>query len=425
MRAGFAWALAGNAVSGASQWLLIVLLAKLATPDTVGKYALALAINSPIFLLASLNLRTIQATEVTQERPFSFYLSLRLLACCLALAASGATIWLGGHRGETAATILMLACARFVDGVSETFYGRLQQQERMDQIAKSLMARSLLALLALGGIVRLTQSAFLAALGVCLAASAVLVCYDLWTIRTPGESRLALLARIRPRSSGLAAHSRFVIHLAGPSAVLLALVSLNANLPRYWLARHVSERAVGLFSALAYVTVAGNTVVMALGQAASSRMAHSYASGNWTQFLRIGLALAAAALAAGGALIAIAGFGGAGLLALLYGSDYARETGSFLWLMVAGAFSYLASAAGYVLSSARCYLPQLPVHGATVLATALALLLLVPGHGLEGAGAAQAIGYLVQTALSAGLIAGLRPRAAHSAAHLDTANQRR
>ena len=42
----FGWALAGNVFYAASQWTVIVILAKLADPATVGRFALGLDVNS-------------------------------------------------------------------------------------------------------------------------------------------------------------------------------------------------------------------------------------------------------------------------------------------------------------------------------------------------------------------------------------------
>ena len=44
LKSNFAWTLSGNVVYSACQWGMLVLLAKLGTPATVGEFALAVAI---------------------------------------------------------------------------------------------------------------------------------------------------------------------------------------------------------------------------------------------------------------------------------------------------------------------------------------------------------------------------------------------
>ncbi len=55
------------------------------TPEAVGRFALGLAITTPIILFANLQLRAIQATDVRSEYLFRDYLGLRVLMLSLGL----------------------------------------------------------------------------------------------------------------------------------------------------------------------------------------------------------------------------------------------------------------------------------------------------------------------------------------------------
>ena len=46
------------------------------------------------------------------------------------------------------------------------------------------------------------------------------------------------------------------------------LISLNTNLPRYFIEIHLGEASLGIFSAMAYLIVAGGMLITSLGQAA-------------------------------------------------------------------------------------------------------------------------------------------------------------
>ena len=73
MTHGFRWAVAGNATYAASQWGVLVALAKLGTPELVGQFAFALALTSPLVLFSQLNLRAVQATDAKHEYEFAEY----------------------------------------------------------------------------------------------------------------------------------------------------------------------------------------------------------------------------------------------------------------------------------------------------------------------------------------------------------------
>src|SRR5579864_9762127 len=82
----FSWTLVGTGLYAFCQWGMLVVLAKLCSPDMVGQFALALAITAPVFVFAGLNLRTVQVTDARRDFQFGDYLGLRLLSIAAALA---------------------------------------------------------------------------------------------------------------------------------------------------------------------------------------------------------------------------------------------------------------------------------------------------------------------------------------------------
>src|SRR5687767_4178506 len=63
----FAWAITGQAAYAASQWGILIVLAKLGTPAMVGQFALGFAIAAPVFMFANLQLRAVIATDASQD----------------------------------------------------------------------------------------------------------------------------------------------------------------------------------------------------------------------------------------------------------------------------------------------------------------------------------------------------------------------
>src|SRR5581483_9662297 len=109
-----------------------------------------------VFLFAGLQTRGLQATDARREFAFGDYLGLRLLTTALALlgiAVIGAVALARGYAPGTAAVIFLLAIAKAADSVSDVCYGLLQQHERMDWIALSLVIRGVLSLAVLAVLV--------------------------------------------------------------------------------------------------------------------------------------------------------------------------------------------------------------------------------------------------------------------------------
>ncbi|MDZ4874013.1 MAG: hypothetical protein CLLPBCKN_003409 [Chroococcidiopsis cubana SAG 39.79] len=85
LRQNFSWTFVGNVVYAACQWGMLVMLAKLGSPEILGQFTLGFALTAPVIMFTNLQLRTIQATDAKQQYYFGDYLGLRLLATGLAL----------------------------------------------------------------------------------------------------------------------------------------------------------------------------------------------------------------------------------------------------------------------------------------------------------------------------------------------------
>jgi O-antigen/teichoic acid export membrane protein len=417
LRANFTWMLGANLLAAASQWAVIVLLARMGDPAMVGQYTLGLAVCAPVFLLAGMGLRTVQATDSRGSFAFRTYLSVRLAATAVSVGVIlvAAIAW---RRPETALAISAVAAAKAADAIGDVYYGLLQQNEIMGRIAKSMAMKSVLSILVLAAVLYFVHSALAAALALAAGSLGVLLAYDL-----PVTAGLRHSAGRGARPAGASSPAgpspvKSLVAMAAPLGVVMMLASVNGNLPRYFVANACTERDLGLFSAVSYAAIAGNTVVMALAQAACPAMARKYADRDRAGFLAYGAKLLGVAIALGASGVAIAHAYGGALLGLLYGPEYAAAERLFVYLMAAGALSYLVSGIGYIVSAARYFRVQVPLFAIVCGATWLACAKLVPLYGVTGAALGQAAGLMVQLAASLAVLAhalwrggGLAPRA--------------
>jgi O-antigen/teichoic acid export membrane protein len=194
LRTNFLWNAAGSTVFALSQWGIVVVFAKLGSPALVGQLVYGLALTAPLFVVAGLQLRSIQATDANNRYALGQYLGLRALTTVAALivAALGAAIlWVAGN--PSALIILLWALSKVVDSGSDTLYGLFQQSERMDYVGVSLTLRGFLAVASVAIIFRVSHSAPLALAGMGIVWSAVFVVFDIPAAR--------LLLRQLPRSA--------------------------------------------------------------------------------------------------------------------------------------------------------------------------------------------------------------------------------
>ena len=393
LKANVSWTFAGQVVYAGCQWGMLTVLAKLVSPEMVGRFCLGLAITAPIIMFCQLHLRGVQATDARREYAFGHYLALRLTTTGFALLAIAAVTFVSGYRGEAASVILAIGLFKGVESVSDAYHGLMQQRERMDRIALALMIKGPLFLVALALAVGLTGNVLWGVVAMLPPSLVVLMGYE-----RPNARRLL---RDEPQAiRPLWQWRRLVIlaRLALPLGVVMMLISLNTNVPRYFIEHMLGERELGYFGALAYLVVAGNTVVLAMGQSASPRLARHFAAGDFQHYRKLLLRLVGLGALLGLGGIAIALLAGKPLVTLLYGSEYAENQQAFLWLMVSACLSYIASCLGYAMTAARRFAAQLPLFAMVTATTGVASFFLIPRLGLSGAAVALGLGAIAQVA---------------------------
>ena len=421
LRRNFSWTFTGNLIYAASQWGMLVVLAKLGSPEMVGQFTLGLAVTAPVIMFTNLQLRGIQATDAKGDYVFSDYLGLRLIGTGLALLIIAGITLKAGYRWETSLVILAIALAKAFESISDVFYGLIQQHERMDRIAIALMIKGPLSLLLLGIGVSLTGSVVGGAIGLAVAWGLVLFGWDLRNGRlilknsSQGRDREDLLvadADAEPANSQNPLYPRWevktlakLVWLALPLGLVMMLISLNTNIPRYFLERYLGERELGIFSAISYLMVAGNMVVSALAQSASPRLAKYYAAGNSTAFRTLLFKLVGVGLMLGAGGVFVAVVAGRQILTLLYKPEYGERADLFAWLMVVAGISYVSSFLGYGMTAARYFQVQMPLFALVTGASGLACLWLIPTMGVQGAVIALIVGAIVQAVFSFAVIA--------------------
>ena len=411
LKRNFSWTFVGNAVYAACQWGMLVVLAKLGSPEMVGEFTLGLAIAAPVFMFTNLQLRHIQATDAKQQYFFSDYLSLRLISTTVGLLCVGIITLIAGYRWQVSLVILLVSLAKAFESISDVFYGLIQQQERMDRIAMSLMIKGPLSLLMLGLGLYLSGSVIWGIVGLVFSWAIVALGFDVRNGKSILKNQQQKIGNDSLVSSKMKLKLSCDRHklvklawLALPLGLGMLLISLNVNIPRYFIEQTLGERQLGFFAAIAYLMVAGNMVVNALGESASPRLAKYYAEGNRHAFSQLLLRLVGIAVILGGLAVVVAKFAGSLILTIVYQPEYAQHVDLFVWLMVAAGVSYVASFLGYGMTAARYFRIQMPLFSIATASSAIACFWLVPAFELKGAAIALTLSAVIQAVMTFGVI---------------------
>lgn len=397
LRANFSWIFLGRTVYAASQWGILVVLARLGTPEIVGRFGLALAITAPVFALLNLNLRTLLATDARREYTFDTYLGLRLTAIAISVLAILAFILGVGYLKEVSAVILALVLAKAIESVSDLLFGLIQKHERLDYIAKSAMLKGPLSLLCLGGLFFLTGSLLWAVLGLATVWAGVLLLYDV------SNTRRLLQDDERFRPSFRISQLSKLAWLAAPLGVTTVLISINSSVPRYLIEHHHGEALLGIFAAMVYITVAGDIVFAALRQAATPRLS-KYFGNNRQAFMKLLAKLVGVGIVLGMGGVLLSLLVGEELLTLIYGPSYGAYADVFVWIMIGGMAMYIVGFLFIAMIAMRLLRAQVLISAASTSVGLAGAWLLIPDFGLMGAAWSMLIAACLNLLLGSGVV---------------------
>jgi O-antigen/teichoic acid export membrane protein len=403
LRSNFGWALAGNVIYAISQWGMIVALAKLGSAFVLGQFSLGIALVTPVLMFSNFDLRAVQATDAHRQYRFGEYLRLRVWLTLAALGIIAAVVWFCGYDGRTAAVILAVALAKAVETLSDIHYGLFQLNDRLDQTGQSMMLRGVLSVCALSAGLYFTHDVFWGCIWVAIAWVAVLLLFDF----RRGRRIVANTEHAAETAPGGWLRERRLLGLALPLGVVTTLAAVNLHMPRYFVDARLGERQLGMFSALAYATIALTLIGDSMGSCVVPRLSRLYAVGKLAEYRTLLLRLLVMGSAFGlfGLLMA-RGFG-SWFLRFFYNANYAAQSEVFVLLMTAAAIHFAASMLTCGITSARCFRIQVLLYALVAASTALGCAYFVPTMGLKGAAVAVICGAVVRLVLSAAVIAWL------------------
>ena len=241
IRANMIWNSVGSLTNLGCQWVITVLVARLASSyDTAGVYSLAMSIFNMFTQLAQYRMYTVQIADVRKENSVGEYFTFRLITVVASLLVL-ISYSLLTCRLYTVPAVILYAIYKSAGLVIDVMHANDQVAHRMDYIGKSLIMQ-----------------------GVCSLASFVLM----FGVFQNLEGALMLMAITTlcigffydyPRSNGLGV---IRLGISKKKAVNLALsclpivlggVAANAapSIPRQYLSAAMGDSALGIYASIA------------------------------------------------------------------------------------------------------------------------------------------------------------------------------
>ncbi len=388
LRRSFILIFSGGATYAVCQWLLVVIIAKLGTPEMLGTFALGLAIAAPVMLFCDMRLRVIHASDALDRYDFTEYLAVRIGTSLVGFAFITMLALALGYRREVLVVIVLIAAAKAVESISGILYGFLQKSDRPSAVGSSSSVKGLLSLLFVASALHFTGSLICAAAALFSAWLLILLTYDLANVvhvlrraqRWNGYRHFILSVR-----KGASFHvARTIVMTALPMGLVASLSSLTVNIPRYAIEAYRDTTALGFFAALAYGAIIPGRIVFTLGEASIARLGITWVTSPPT-FRSLVLKLSSLVGVLGILGIAGSALFGKPILSHVYRPEYAQHSSVLVLIMIYGAFSSMSSWLSYALTATR-HLKSQALLAATAAIIALAISgPLVRASGLSGA----------------------------------------
>ncbi|MGD9126511.1 MAG: oligosaccharide flippase family protein [Planctomycetia bacterium] len=401
LRANFSWTAFGSVFYNICQCSLFIVIAKIGCTEMAGQYTIGLAFTAPIMIFFGSNLRAIIVSDVRRECPIGGYMTFRLISLVVAMSLILTIALSSDYRLETMLIILAVGLAKCIEGISAIFFGYFQQNERMDQIAVSRIAKGVLSILFFAVGIWISGTVLGGVLGLALAWLSTLLFFDIPRAFALARHRVlhqnAPMERFRPCWNWPQLKKLFLLSL--PIGITVMLISLNVNIPRYFIEVFHGETTLGIFGPLSYFMVLGNEVVLALGQSAAPRMARYYVHGNRGAIVRLLLREKAVGAVFGISGVVLAALAGSWALTLAFGPEYAKYSHVFLLLMLTSGINLVFGFCRMFLTAARAFWIQIPIRICSVSTMALSCLIFIPSDGISGAAIAMLLSASVHATL--------------------------
>jgi O-antigen/teichoic acid export membrane protein len=374
--------LLGHFTYGICQWLMLIVVARLGLPEMVGRFALAMAITTPIILLIGLDLRTVQATDQSNLYSFEDFLILRIGTLALAMAVIMGVTALSGHTWELSLLIFVMGITKCIEALSDLCYGTLQQYEQLHLMAISRILRGVMSVAVLAGGLYLTHSLMLATVSLAVMWTGVLIAFD-W----PAASRLRHRHGISTSGWKFNVNQLWPLLMAAiPSGILSCQASLEQNLPRLCIDGYLGDRELGIYSAVSSLVIAGAMVINAVHCAVLPRIARYLVTDQWRESWRMMLKLSLCGAIAGLLGTAAVHVCGGWILGLAFGPEYAAHSPLLVVLMLGATIRYATLPLSTGIRAARRFWLLSVLQTLALIAAVPVLMLLIKTH--RGMGAA-------------------------------------
>lgn len=390
MKRPMMWNFIGNCVYMGVQWLLTILVVRLAGYTVSGVYSLALTVTNVFYAIAIAGVRNYQISDLSGKYSDSDYYWLRILTNLIALVLCVGFVLLNRYSVYQSIVILCYMLFKISESFLDVFHGAMQKQWKLELIGKSFLLRAVLTLTAFYAVLRLTGNLLLSVVAMALCSYGAMFLYDvrLGSVRLCAAHKSDWRERILP-----------LFYKILPMAVYCGLFNILGSIPRWSLERQCGEELLGYYASLATPTVILQVVTLYIFSPLVPLFAQYYYDKDIAQFRRLfkKIMILFAVLACGSFLGTL--LLGKLFLRILYGSEILQYFNRFYALVACAVLTAFCSFLGAVLTVFRDFKPLLAANILGVAVSLICCLCLMERMEMVGANIAWLVSLMVTTGI--------------------------
>lgn len=375
-REKFFWNMMGSLANALSSIVLSVSVNRILDGESGGVFALAYSNAQLMLTIGQFEVRQYQGTDVTEKYSFWTYRKLRVLTCMLMMAATlGYVLWnRNAFTREQSTVIFLLSAFKMVEGYTDVYGGRFQQENRIDLSGKIFFIRVTVSTALFIAALLMTGNLTVSSAMLFAASASLFFLYD----------RKYTLPRKKAQGTGSAKDVAGLARDVLPLFLQAFCLMYINNAPKYAISHACSQEIQNIYNILFMPTFAINLFGLFIFRPMMLQIANTWSLGKFREFGKrvaviFGLILTVTVFALIGTWLL-----GIPILSALYGVDLEAYRGDLVIAMAAGGVNALCTFLYYVIIAIRSH-KLLPVgYGCAFLFSAAAAGPFVGRWGIQG-----------------------------------------
>ncbi|WP_281725342.1 lipopolysaccharide biosynthesis protein [Lachnoclostridium phocaeense] len=239
------WNSTGSLIYLCTQWLISVLVVRIAGVETAGNFTLAMSVNNVFYSIATQGIRNYQVSDIKEKYSNGTYVGSRLIACIITVIICVGYCVIIQYSDGQKACIIAYCLFKISEAIYDVYAGICQKAWRMDYIGKSWIIKGIVTFAVFCGVLYISSDLFIAIIAMALSSYGVVFLYDI-----PKAKSLAhITINLRTKDNLL------LMAECMPLLCYLILSTLISTIPRIFMERILGSYELGIYGSIATPTL--------------------------------------------------------------------------------------------------------------------------------------------------------------------------